>query len=168
MKLGFIDIEASGLSEDSFPLEIGWTIDGDYVESFLVKPDKQWNINSWSNEAKKLHNIELKDVIDFGNENEKIAKKMNEDLEGFVLLSDSVSHDIRWVNMIFSASLIERKFKIVSIEKFLKRIGLSDKDIFESFQFGREQCPPNNTVTDDAKFLYFSTSHALKKSSYGK
>lgn len=163
MKLGFIDIEASGLSEDSFPLEIGWTIDGEHVESFLIKPDNTWNLNSWSSNAHVLHNISLKDVMDFGHNANIITQKMNSDLNGFVLLSDSVSHDIRWTNMLFDAAGINRKFKIVSIDKFLKKVGLSDKEIFESFNYGRGVCPPNNTVIDDAKFLYFSTSHALKK-----
>lgn len=163
MKLGFIDFEASGLSEDSFPLEIGWTKDGENVESYYIHPDPSWNLKSWSSAAQNLHGIELKSVFEFGVDTKIVSQAMNSALNGYILLSDSASHDIRWANMIFQSAKIERKFKIVSVEKFLKQIGLSDKDIFESFKYGRSICPPTNSVVDDSKFLYFSTRHALSK-----
>jgi hypothetical protein len=42
----FIDIEASGLSSASFPIEIGWVLDDEAgPESFLVRPHATWELD---------------------------------------------------------------------------------------------------------------------------
>jgi hypothetical protein len=163
MNLAFIDLEASGLSENSFPLEIGWTKDGVNFKDYFIKPESDWDRNSWSQVAENLHGIHLADVEYSGLLCEDIAKEMNSDLQEFLLLSDSVTHDIKWVNMIFAAAKIERKFKIVSIESFLKKMGLNDHQIFQAFKYGRENFPPCNQVKQDLIFLYNSTKYAIKK-----
>lgn len=162
MDLAFIDLEASGLSETSFPLEIGWTKDGISIKDYYIKPDPEWERSSWSKVAQGLHGIHLADVEYAGSDAKFIAKEINSDLNGSLVLSDSISHDLKWVNMLFKSANIERKFKILSVERFLKKIGLNDKQIFEAFKYGRIYFPPCNQVKQDLIFLYKSTEYALK------
>lgn len=59
----FYDIEATGFSTDSLPIEIGWAHLGPsreiVSEGFLIKPDMTWDLeNAWDEIATDLHGIE--------------------------------------------------------------------------------------------------------------
>lgn len=40
--LTFLDIEATGIHEDSYPIEIGWVDTEGNESSFLIKPIPEW------------------------------------------------------------------------------------------------------------------------------
>jgi hypothetical protein len=57
----FIDIEASGLSSASFPIEIGWVLDDEArPESCFIRPHASWDLASgWSAQSADIHSIPL-------------------------------------------------------------------------------------------------------------
>ncbi len=38
----FIDVEASSLSEYSFPIEVGWVLEDGTGTSYLIRPEPTW------------------------------------------------------------------------------------------------------------------------------
>lgn len=109
----FYDIEASGL--EGVPIEIGWAFvdHSDVVSrSFLVKPPLDWHIDgAWDDAAEALHGITRGDLIQHGLHPLKIASKMNEELAGRELFSDS-AFDEPWLRQLFDAAGIETAFAI--------------------------------------------------------
>ena len=61
--IAFLDIEASGLGEGSYPIEIGWAFPfaSSKNGSFLVKPEPHWT--HWSMASQDVHGIR-REVLD--------------------------------------------------------------------------------------------------------
>ena len=58
----FLDIEASGLGEHSFPIEIGWAIPFDKERGFLIRPAPDWTY--WSAIAEEVfHRISRDELL---------------------------------------------------------------------------------------------------------
>lgn len=56
----FGDIEASGLDEASYPIEIGWSLPDGRTRSFLIKPEPEWT--HWDEAAEDLHGISREEL----------------------------------------------------------------------------------------------------------
>jgi hypothetical protein len=58
----FLDIEASALGKNSFPIEIGCVLDDEVgPETFLIAPHETWDTDGgWSNLSAEMHGIDLK------------------------------------------------------------------------------------------------------------
>ena len=51
-----IDVEASGLQSESYPIEVAWCdIDTCCASSFLIKPARSWTV--WDKKAEALHGL---------------------------------------------------------------------------------------------------------------
>lgn len=102
----FIDLEATGLNEGSFPIEIGFAyihtdeVGRDSVRSwsYLIKPHESWDIEAvWSQESGKIHKIPLSDLA-FGEPVERVVEdftRMQRMRECF--FSDAPFYDCRWL-----------------------------------------------------------------------
>ena len=78
----FIDFEASSLSADSWPIELGicWIDEQNKlrVEAKLIQPHASWQLSEWSEFSQKIHGITLdeleappSEVIISGDHNDK-------------------------------------------------------------------------------------------------
>lgn len=107
-----IDCEASGITPESYPIEIGISFkNGSF--SFLIKPEEEWNY--WCSEAEKMHNIRREELFSKGLIVKKVAKLLNEKLKGKTIFTDSVYFENMWIDKLFKFSEIEKLFNIVSI-----------------------------------------------------
>ncbi len=61
-KLFAMDIEASGLHAQSFPLQIAWCNILGRGRCYLLKPSTLWHLQSWDENAEALHGISLIDA----------------------------------------------------------------------------------------------------------
>lgn len=62
----FLDFEASSLSPQSWPVEIGYAwITGDRVETHasLIEPRADWALSDWSTRAEDIHGLALTEVL---------------------------------------------------------------------------------------------------------
>lgn len=61
----FIDFEASSLSDQSWPIEVGvaW-LDGANVvsDSKLIRPDPDWDLDDWSSQSQRVHRIAFSEL----------------------------------------------------------------------------------------------------------
>ena len=64
--LFYIDFEASSLSRESWPIEIGMAwIEGPGVQlwSTLIRPDVSWDLDDWSLRSAEVHNIPYDELM---------------------------------------------------------------------------------------------------------
>lgn len=98
--IAFIDIEASGLHFDSYPIEIA-VLKGDEIRSWLIKPEATWQY--WSETAEQMHGISREILIKDGISCNTVVEQLNEFLLDFdgVLYSDAYQWDIDWVDTLY-------------------------------------------------------------------
>jgi len=109
----FVDVEASGLHEGSYPTEIGWcSHDLRRGGSFLVRPTPDWAAGLWCAEAEQVTGISREMLNAFGLEPAAVAAALNEALAGTTPLTDNPAGDGRWLWSLFAAAGIEPAFGI--------------------------------------------------------
>jgi len=111
MELIIIDCEASGLEEDSYPIEVGVAFPYDSF-GFLIKPHYSWNY--WNEKSAKIHNIK-REQLNQGLSIYDSVIKLNSQLRDSVVFSDAVDYEIFWLDKLFSVVGVERLFDIKSI-----------------------------------------------------
>lgn len=107
-----IDCEASGLDEESYPIEVGVALHDDSF-GFLIKPEKDWNY--WSKEAEGIHKIKREELFNEGISCYEAAQILNSQLRGLTLFSDATDFEMFWLNRLFKAAQCEMLFDIDSI-----------------------------------------------------
>jgi hypothetical protein len=92
----FLDLEASGLHHDSFPIEVGWCDADGQGESHLIRPEPSWD--DWSLEAERLHGLSLRQLRQDGEPAEVVARRVIAVLENSDFFSDAPAFDGAWLN----------------------------------------------------------------------
>ncbi|MBF0420060.1 MAG: hypothetical protein HQL78_07830 [Magnetococcales bacterium] len=102
-----VDLEASGLHDDSYPTEVGWInpiVDGEPT-SFLIKPSERWLKTKWDKEAEKLTGITRELLINEGHSIHDVAINLKRILDSSeVILSDAPEWDRHWMQVLFNTS----------------------------------------------------------------
>jgi hypothetical protein len=109
-----IDIEASGLHFDSYPIEIAVLVETK-VHAWLIKPEPGWK--HWSETAEEMHGISRALLEEDGIAAEMVAQQLNDCAEraSGVLYSDAVFWDEDWLKTLFYAAKSPMRFRIASI-----------------------------------------------------
>ncbi len=98
----FVDFEASSLSKQSFPLEVGWVFEDGRSMSFLIHPAPDWT--DWSDEAEAIHGISLEKLQRDGASVETVARTMVETLAGHELFASAPSWDGKWLSALLRSA----------------------------------------------------------------
>lgn len=109
-----IDLEASGLESESYPIEVGVCFEDGSVYSSLIKREPGWT--HWSNDSEKIHNISRQTLTEEGVHATTVANRLNEMLREKIVYSDAQSHDEFWIDVLFNTVGIKREFEIRSIQ----------------------------------------------------
>ncbi len=108
----FIDIEASSLAPDSWPIEVGlaWIADGT-VETWssLIRPDPDWDEDAWSAQSAEVHGIARSD-LDAAPLASDVAHEVMDRLHGMIAVSDAPAFDHYWAERL--AETIGMKLKM--------------------------------------------------------
>ena len=70
-----IDIEASGLDIESYPIEVGLLFNSS-VYTWLIKPEPKWQY--WDDAAEKIHGISRQHLLQHGMDAKQAAIEINE------------------------------------------------------------------------------------------
>ncbi|MBI1495271.1 3'-5' exonuclease [Halocynthiibacter styelae] len=100
----FIDFEASSLSQDSWPIEVGvaWLNETKVViESKLIQPRPDWLESDWNAESQNVHGIQRSELDD-ASPPDDVAKWLLETVGGRPLFSDAPKFDQRWLNRLLN------------------------------------------------------------------
>lgn len=111
---GIIDIEASGLHFDSYPIEVAVRLRG-VCKSWLIKPEPEWQY--WCSTAESIHGISREQLFRDGLPATKVVKELNAFLaeSDTILYSDAHRWDNDWVDTLYYAVKTEKPFYVDSI-----------------------------------------------------
>ncbi|GAA0687292.1 hypothetical protein GCM10009104_11700 [Marinobacterium maritimum] len=115
-----IDLEASGLAHESYPIEIAWkcTDTGD-SDSFLINPDSVPEWQYWDEFAEELHGIEPELLQQEGISADQACLRLNRALKGREVISDAFEYDGFWLRRLFEACGMQPSFHLVGLEAVL-------------------------------------------------
>jgi DNA polymerase-3 subunit epsilon len=137
-QISFIDFEASSLSRESYPIEVGVAkldLETGGISSWgmLIRPSVGWM--EWSIESQGIHNISPTMLHNYGESAMLVADTLNARLGTSRVYCDSPDYDGRWNQRLFYARGIAPTFKIGSIWEPLMGMsfdsGLSDAELQE-------------------------------------
>ena len=113
-----IDIEASGLYGDSYPIEIGVALANGERYCSLITPADDWQ--HWDDKAFEVHKIERKQLFDKGKDVKTVAMELNNVLNGLQAYSDGWVVDNPWLIKLFDAAKISQQFRFSDLQMILK------------------------------------------------
>ncbi len=142
--LTFLDIEASGIHEDSYPIEIGWVDTEGNECSFLVKPIPEWT--HWDLKAEQIHGIPRSQLLDQGITIHQACLALNEQLGTEDVYSDAAVYDGKWLKTLFNAARIQPTFTLRDIRELLDRLSTNQFTTF--FKILKANPPPHRAVPD--------------------
>ncbi len=113
-EVNIIDVEASGLHVESYPIEIAILIGG-VVHSWLIKPAPQWQY--WCPRAEGIHGISRDELTHKGLDLRTVANELNALMNNTsaILYSDADRWDDDWINTLYSQAGVKQAFHILSI-----------------------------------------------------
>ena len=97
----FIDFEASGLGNRSYPIEVGWNLPDGTVRSFLIRPLPSWN--HWCERAEAVHGISRAELLADGVSVEAICARLCRDMQGWEIYEDGGLFDREWLGQLLVA-----------------------------------------------------------------
>lgn len=111
-----LDIEASGLSIESYPIEVAWQhrYMASACDTFLIKPNDDWT--HWDKHAELcIHQIPRQALFDEGIPVKDAAERLNAQLAGQLVYTDAVDYDRPWIKRLFNAAGIAMDFKLLCV-----------------------------------------------------
>ena len=109
----FIDLEATGLSQSSWPIEVGWCALSGSPTSFLIAPDPDWPLEAWDEAAEELHGIALEHLHQNGRPAADVCHALNKALASQTVISDAPDWDAFWLYRLFAAGAVKQEFALV-------------------------------------------------------
>ncbi|HDY84302.1 MAG TPA: hypothetical protein ENH74_01275 [Methylophaga sp.] len=100
----FIDFEASSLSVKSYPIEVAWSLEDGTIEGYLINPDAIEGWTDWDVFAESIHGISKEQLSIEGKDPKWVVQRMNEVLDGKVLLTNAYEYDLDWCETLFKAA----------------------------------------------------------------
>lgn len=101
----FIDFEASGLADGSWPIEVGlsWIDKAGRAHSWasLICPAVAWSASLWADQSAAVHGIARAD-LDAAPTAAEVAREVMRRSEGMRLVSDAPEFDQRWLDMLLT------------------------------------------------------------------
>jgi hypothetical protein len=101
-----IDLEASSLGPNGFPIEVAVAaVATGEVCSWLIRPARLWiERGTWDDDAEALHGLSLVQLLAEGVDPSEVIAELSGLLWGAVVLSDNMRHDTGWLRALYSAA----------------------------------------------------------------
>lgn len=102
----FLDFEASSLTNESYPIEVGWAAEDGTRESHLIRPAPEWS--DWDPKAEAVHGISRAQLLAEGEDHAAVARRVLDRLSPHAVHVTAPSWDGMWLSRLFRASGIPR------------------------------------------------------------
>lgn len=123
----FVDLEASSLAQDGFPIEVAWVAEDGTGEAHLIRPTKAWLRSvqvgtAWSEASEAVHGIPLDMLLREGEPAGKVARRAFEVLgaPGARPVSDQPAYDGAWLKDLLAAARIGPVPKLGEVDGVLR------------------------------------------------
>ena len=120
-----IDFESSGLSRESYPIEVGLT-NGIVEYQAYIRPLEHWCF--WSEQAEQIHGIPRAKLLNEVEPSSVVATQLNNLLSGEGVYCDSIQWDGFWNNVLFSDNGIHCNFQIRDIVEYIDSSNINTED----------------------------------------
>ncbi|SNC59386.1 hypothetical protein SAMN04487881_0046 [Marinobacter sp. es.048] len=119
MDLYILDIEASGLDDESYPIEIAWcSIDGDDSFSTLVNPESAGGWEHWDHYAEEaIHGISREECCLDGENVVVTAQRAKALLLDHQVFTDAAYQDQFWLDRLFEAAGVSCADRILQLDQ---------------------------------------------------
>ncbi|MCF7971152.1 MAG: hypothetical protein K9L22_08330 [Methylococcaceae bacterium] len=98
----FLDVEASSLSMDSYPVEIAWSDPLGKIESYLINPYAIEAWTDWDYNSQQIHGISRKQCREDGLHPEQLCRIMSQSIQpGETIYADGGNFDANWVDILY-------------------------------------------------------------------
>ncbi|MFT5419717.1 MAG: hypothetical protein ACI9D5_000458 [Candidatus Endobugula sp.] len=149
-KITTLDIEASGLSPDSYPIEVGIVLSDGSSWCSLIQPIDHWR--HWSEEAESLHHISHNEILQRGKNISDIAGTLNHLLGEQTVYSDCCGLDDGWLQKLYREANRTPSFRLRDIVYLLK------EEQFDHWESTKERVAQElqlkrHRATNDARIL---------------
>ncbi|HSH84577.1 MAG TPA: hypothetical protein VK979_05385 [Guyparkeria sp.] len=101
----FLDIEASSLGRDSYPIEIAWSYPNGEIEAHLIDPSHILNWTDWDPAAQAVHGLSRRYLAEHGEDPKLVAGRIQAELAGRPVYTDAVEFDQGWLEVLFRDAL---------------------------------------------------------------
>ncbi|MCF1742822.1 3'-5' exonuclease [Paradevosia shaoguanensis] len=98
----FIDFEASSLSKQSYPIEIGWVTEAGAEEGHLIRPAPIWT--EWDARAELIHGLSRAQLSEEGEPHDLVCERVISVFGGNDIYASAPSWDGHWLSMLLRAS----------------------------------------------------------------
>jgi len=102
----FLDFEASSLSKQSYPIEVGWMHEDGTGEAHFIRPARDWT--EWDVSAEAVHHISRQMLATEGEPHRQVCTRMLALFETGTVLASAPSWDGHWLSMLLRASGLPR------------------------------------------------------------
>tara|TARA_R110002110_G_scaffold296310_2_gene510540 strand:- start:382 stop:894 length:513 start_codon:yes stop_codon:yes gene_type:complete len=158
-KFATLDFEASSLSEESWPIEVGlsWLEASEVLTwSTLIRPANDWDLSDWAPQSAAVHGIVFEELEDAPTA-DKVVGDLLKNLGDRVLVSDAPEFETRWLSRLMKAG---SQVAIPTIEdyhrvSFASFSGLALDMLYEALERSRA---PHRAGPDSARL-----AHAWRK-----
>lgn len=156
-----LDIEASGIHPESYPIEIGVILPNGDAYCNLIKPASTWTY--WDDDAEKIHGISQDELIQYGKEVLEVARELNHFLKDITVYSDCWLLDQPWLTTLFQQTSNEPTFKLMDImyimaENRYEQLTAAKSEAASHLQLKRHR------ATNDAPILQLAYSNLHQQS----
>lgn len=112
-----IDLEASGLASNSYPIEVGLALAPGTRFCALIKPAEEWT--HWDQQAESVHGISRDILQKKGRSVTRVAAELNQLLNDKIVYSDAWGVDSSWVTTLYAAARMDKTFSVSALEMIL-------------------------------------------------
>ncbi|MFK7964290.1 MAG: hypothetical protein AB8C46_10045 [Burkholderiaceae bacterium] len=112
-----LDVEASGLGANSYPIEVGVVMETGERFSRIIKPEPGWT--DWDPAAESLHQISREVLATHGRSVAEVARELNDLLANKIAYSDGWVVDKPWISQLFHAAGMPIRFHLSPLELIL-------------------------------------------------
>jgi hypothetical protein len=106
----FLDIEASGLDERAYPIEIGWVGQDGIGDSILIRPPSHWSYWSWK--AEWVHRISREMLGREGVDAPEAARRVAAIVGGRIVYVDAPEWDGHWLRMLLAEGRVSPNYDL--------------------------------------------------------
>jgi hypothetical protein len=93
----FLDVEASSLSPESYPIEVAWNFGDGSIESHLISPRGMPSWTDWDIKSEAIHGISRSDLVTNGESPLVVYERLSESLLNQAFYSDAPAFDENWL-----------------------------------------------------------------------
>jgi hypothetical protein len=137
----FLDVEASSLEINSYPIEIAWSDHLGNIESHLINPYSVEEWTDWDYHAQQVHGISRKLCREEGVHPYHLCNRMSQSIRpDEIIYADGAGFDENWVDTLYGAGSLAgyAQFKIIHSDvvmlPLLMRIEFDDRKRWQLYE----------------------------------